>query len=35
MQDKKLKLCALLLSGIGMFGLQAQNNIPASGGIYF
>lgn len=35
MQYKKLKLCALLLFSIGMSGLQAQNTIPASGGIYF
>jgi len=32
MRNKKLKLSALLLLCFGMFGLQAQNAIPASGG---
>jgi hypothetical protein len=32
MQHKKLKLSTVLLLGIGMLGLQAQNTIPATGG---
>ena len=32
MRNKKLKLSAVLLLGIGLTGLQAQNAIPASGG---
>lgn len=32
MRNKKLKLSALLLLGIGMFGLQAQQVVTTSGG---
>lgn len=32
MQYKKLKLCALLLLGLGLTGLRAQDAITASGG---
>ena len=32
MRNKKLKLSTVLLLGIGMLGLQAQNTIPATGG---
>ena len=32
MKRKKVKLCAVLLLGIGIIGLQAQEAIPASGG---
>lgn len=32
MKLKKLKLCAVLLLGIGFTGLHAQKTIPASGG---
>lgn len=33
MLHKKLKLCALLLLGLGLTGLQAQESINAAGGI--
>lgn len=32
MHKKKVKLCVLLLSGLGLAGLQAQEAIPATGG---
>ena len=32
MKSKRLKLCVLLLSGIGITGLQAQTEVPATGG---
>lgn len=32
MDKKKVKLCVLLLSGLGLAGLQAQEAVPASGG---
>ena len=32
MKNKKSKLCAVLLLGIGLAGLQAQEVIPATGG---
>jgi hypothetical protein len=32
MKYKKFKLCALLLLGFGLTGLQAQQAVPASGG---
>jgi len=32
MRHKKVKLCALLLLGLGLTGLQAQTAIPATGG---
>lgn len=32
MKNKRLKLCVLLLSGIGITGLQAQTAVPATGG---
>ena len=33
MLHKKLKLCALLLLGLGLTGLQAQESINAAGGV--
>ena len=32
MYKKKVKLCILLLSGLGLAGLQAQEAVPATGG---
>jgi len=32
MRHKRLRLCAVLLLGLGLTGLQAQEAIPASGG---
>ena len=32
MRHKKLKLSAVLLLGLGLTGLQAQNAVPATGG---
>jgi len=32
MNKKKVKLCVLLLSGLGLAGLQAQVTVPAGGG---
>ena len=32
MNKKKVKLCVLLLSGLGLAGLQAQVAVPAAGG---
>ena len=32
MRHKRLKMCALLLLGLGLTGLQAQENINATGG---
>lgn len=32
MRHKKIKLCAVLLLGLGLTRLQAQEAIPASGG---
>jgi hypothetical protein len=33
MRHKKLKLCAVLLLGLGLTGIQAQEAIPATGGV--
>ena len=32
MKDTRLKICAIVLSGLGITVLQAQETIPASGG---